>query len=57
MESDKIWWNLIDFVEYDEVLSQGKELEWWERRDGRSEGDDEAFAGQVPTICFGQSFY
>ena len=32
------------------VLTQGKELEWWEGRTGRTQGDDEAFAGQVPVI-------
>ena len=30
------------------VLTQGKELEWGQGGDGRTEGDDEAFAGQVP---------
>ena len=29
------------------VLTQGKELEWGQGGDGRTEGDDEAFAGQV----------
>ena len=32
------------------VLTQGKELEWGQGGDGRTEGDDEAFAGQVPVI-------
>ena len=32
------------------VLTQGKELEWGQGRAGRTEGDDEAFAGQVQPI-------
>ena len=32
------------------VLTQGKELEWGQGGDGRTEGDDEAFAGQVQPI-------
>ena len=32
------------------VLTQGKELEWGEGGTGRTEGDDEAFAGQVQPI-------
>ena len=31
-------------------MTQGKELEWGQGGDGRTEGDDEAFAGQVQAI-------
>ena len=39
-----------DYLELIEVLTQGSELEWGQGGDGRTEGDDEAFAGQVQPI-------